>query len=116
MDGAKVDNVVVACLPCALRNCAGFWADEAERARERVFGAWLPAMKGGEHRTGHGLWVGQREVLKRIKVEKTTGQGVGQRDEGGFAWVFLFFLHSFWFGCKKGQERLTMATFTKRNV
>jgi len=22
-DGAKVDNVVVACLPCALRNCAG---------------------------------------------------------------------------------------------
>lgn len=35
MDGAKVDNVVVACLPCALRNCAGFWADEAD-AREGV--------------------------------------------------------------------------------
>lgn len=31
MDGAKVDNVVVACLPCALRNCAGFRSDEAAR-------------------------------------------------------------------------------------
>lgn len=69
MDGAKVDNVVVACLPCALRNCAGFWADEA--AREE--GCWdLVASherEGGRGR-GHGLWAGQREVFEKNKSGK----------------------------------------------
>lgn len=70
MDGAKVDNVVVACLPCALRNCAGFWADEA--AREE--GCWeLVASHeregDGEGDTACGL--GSVKFLKRIKVEKS---------------------------------------------
>lgn len=57
-------------------------------------------MNGGEHRTGHGLWVGQREVLKRIKVEKSHWAGGGTK---GRRWVRLsiFFFIPFGLGVKR---------------
>jgi len=69
-DGAKVDNVVVACLPCALRNCAGC-------------GLTIGVGVGG----GRSLWAGQREVFEKNKREKR------QRAQSGIrGWVQSFFV------------------------
>lgn len=92
MDGAKVDNVVVACLPCALRNSV------------RALRVGLPGC----------LWVGQREVFEKNK----SGEKATARASYALRIFFYFFLFSFFFflhslfrcmhGCKKGQERLAL--------